>query len=164
MRRALGIASAVFIATSATAQDAPFDPVLPETCLAAGKAAACIGLGAELCMAGEAGSSNVGIGGCFAAELRWWDDELNRVYAAMIDLYGTRDAELRDLGSAAPPSVPALRAAQRAWIGWRDGYCAFEATTWGGGSGSGIAETQCRMQLTGEQALRLDARLAESGG
>lgn len=115
-------------------------------------------------MAGDYGGSQIGIGNCHEAERRFWDAELNRIYRALIVLFKARDAELDDVGSAAPRSLPALRTAQRAWISWRDEQCAFVASTWGGGSGAGIAETECHAALTGAQALRLDEILAGSGG
>lgn len=149
---------------AAAAQQVTFDDAPITTCLTQDGGTACIGLGASNCTSADFGGSNVGYGLCFGAELRWWDAELNRTYTALIALFTTRDSEMDGYSSAAPRSVPALRTAQRAWIVWRDAACLFEATTWGGGSGAGPAETECLMRLTGEQALRLDQHLAESGG
>ena len=69
------------------------------------------------------------------------------------------DAELKELGSAAPSPAAALREMQRAWTAYRDAACAYEASTWGGGHRGGPAANQCMMLLTGRQALALEDRL-----
>ncbi|WP_405108380.1 DUF1311 domain-containing protein [Phaeobacter sp. BS52] len=43
---------------------------------------------------------------------------------------------------------PALEAAQQSWEAFRDAHCAFVGTTFGGGSGTGIAILSCRISLT----------------
>ena len=70
------------------------------------------------------------------------------------------DKEVEAVGAHVPSKAAALRDMQRAWIGWRDAACAYERAQWGGGSGSGPATLECRMQLTGQQALALEARMA----
>ena len=44
-------------------------------------------------------------------------------------------------------SEPALSASQSAWQDYRDQHCTFVGTTYGGGSGSGIAVGSCRIEL-----------------
>ncbi|MCF6272200.1 MAG: DUF1311 domain-containing protein [Rhodobacteraceae bacterium] len=44
-------------------------------------------------------------------------------------------------------SVPALEAAQTAWLAYREQQCAFVGTTFGGGSGTGIAMESCQVEL-----------------
>lgn len=44
-------------------------------------------------------------------------------------------------------AVPALRAGQAAWAVYRDAHCDFAGTTFGGGSGTGIAIRSCRVEL-----------------
>jgi uncharacterized protein YecT (DUF1311 family) len=78
-----------------------------------------------------------------------------------MDLDKAAAAELQELGSAAPPPAVALREMQRAWIAWRDAACDYEVSQWGGGTGGGPAWSQCAMQMTGEQALALEERLAQ---
>jgi uncharacterized protein YecT (DUF1311 family) len=51
-------------------------------------------------------------------------------------------------------SVPALEASQAAWLAYRDAECEFVGSTWGGGSGTGIAISSCRIELTRD---RIDA-------
>ncbi len=43
----------------------------------------------------------------------------------------------------------------------RTAACAYEASRWGGGTGAGPAATACFLDLTGRQALALEARLEE---
>ncbi|OOY21374.1 hypothetical protein BMI86_02030 [Thioclava sp. DLFJ5-1] len=157
-------------ATAARAEGIPvtYDPQVITACLSAksGPArSACIGLGAAHCMTVDtAGSSNAGMGFCFGAERDDWDARLNAAYQTIVAQDGKMDAELKELGSAAPPQVPALKEMQRAWIAYRDASCTYEMSTWGGGSGAGPAGSQCEMQLTGAQALRLIARAEQLEG
>lgn len=44
-------------------------------------------------------------------------------------------------------AVPALEAAQTAWLDYRDKHCDFVGATFGGGSGTGIAILNCRVEL-----------------
>jgi uncharacterized protein YecT (DUF1311 family) len=53
-----------------------------------------------------------------------------------------------------PESVPALERAQAAWSAWRDAQCEFIGSSFGGGSGTGIAIQSCRIDLARD---RVDA-------
>ncbi len=132
----------------ASAQDMSVDPAITEGCLAVNGAApeACIGVAASVCMGALGGSSTLGMGACLGSEAELWDRRLNAAYGA---LRAGHDAA----------SADALRASQRAWITFRDLSCAYERTTWGGGTGGGPAAAQCLMQMTARQALALEARL-----
>lgn len=44
-------------------------------------------------------------------------------------------------------SVEALEKSQNDWNAYRDGHCEFVGTTFGGGSGTGIAIQSCRIEL-----------------
>ncbi len=44
-------------------------------------------------------------------------------------------------------AVPALEQAQAAWSAYSDGHCEYVGTTFGGGSGTRIAITSCRMEI-----------------
>lgn len=44
-------------------------------------------------------------------------------------------------------SVKALQAGQSGWSAYRDAQCKFVGTTFGGGSGTGIAIQSCRIEL-----------------
>jgi uncharacterized protein YecT (DUF1311 family) len=148
------------LALPAAAQDLPFSAQITRSCLAnaqaqQGSAQACIGIAAERCMAGPGGSTTVGMGSCLGQEWRFWDDLLNQNYQTVMAQAKAMDAEMRELGSSAASQAEALRAMQRAWIPFRDAACAYEASTWGGGSGAGPASAACMMELTAAQALRL---------
>lgn len=44
-------------------------------------------------------------------------------------------------------AVQALQAGQEAWVSYRDAHCAYVAFTFGGGSGTDIAEAACHVSL-----------------
>jgi uncharacterized protein YecT (DUF1311 family) len=44
-------------------------------------------------------------------------------------------------------AVPALEAGQAAWSAYRDQHCEYVGSTFGGGSGTGIAMRGCRIEL-----------------
>ncbi len=44
-------------------------------------------------------------------------------------------------------AVPALEASQNAWVAYRDAQCEAVGASFGGGSGTGIAITACRVDL-----------------
>lgn len=158
MRR--GLALALVLAAPAAAEAEAFTPAATEACLAAaadGARDACLGAAAEACMAGEGGSTTVGMTMCLDGEARWWDARLNAAYRAVMAAETAADAE----GFAgAPSAATALRDAQRAWIAWRDAACAYARAQWGGGTGAGPAGVQCVLALTGARALELEARAA----
>ncbi|HRO11469.1 lysozyme inhibitor LprI family protein [Amaricoccus sp.] len=160
--------AAVLLALPAAAQDIPFSMEATEACVAeaadlAGRRA-CVGRAAEACMETPDGQTTAGMGACLDAEWRYWDERLNVAYAAQMDLETATEQELEDLGSAAPSPAAALRDMQRAWMAWRDAACIYEASTWGGGTGAGPASAECRLQITGEQALALEDRLRTRSG
>jgi uncharacterized protein YecT (DUF1311 family) len=51
--------------------------------------------------------------------------------------------------------VPALTAAQAAWVAYRDAECEAVGASFGGGSGSGIAIRACRIDIGRERVARL---------
>lgn len=124
---------------------------------------ACIGMAATLCMnSHQAGYTTVGMGYCLDQELSFWDDRLNAAYGQVMARDKAVDAEMKDLGSAAPSLAEALRAMQRAWIPFRDASCDYERAQWGGGTGGGPATLSCLMYATGRQALALELRLSHA--
>jgi uncharacterized protein YecT (DUF1311 family) len=161
---------AVFLAALAAAapaigQEVPFSTEATESCLeaAADRAArdACVGLSASACIDTPDGYTTVGMGFCYGKELEFWDARLNAAYGTLMEIEATADAELKELGSAAPSASDALRDMQRAWIAYRDAACAYERSHWGGGTGGGPATADCLMRLTAAQALALEERLAQ---
>jgi uncharacterized protein YecT (DUF1311 family) len=160
-----GLALLLVAAGPALAEGPPFSPAATEGCLAAAAELAgreaCIGTSADVCVETPDGYTTVGMGFCYGAERDWWDGRLNVAYGALMQMETTVEAELEEYGSAAPSPAAALRDMQRAWIAWRDAACAYEVSQWGGGTGGGPAWSQCTMQMTGEQALALETRLAQ---
>lgn len=145
------------VAGHAAAQDLVFDPSHTLTCIAATPdhhaAEACFGTSAERCMSDTPGGySTVAMGGCMSAEAEFWDDRLNAAYRELRAQDQRQDAEAPD---HAPAQAEALRDMQRAWIGFRDATCAYEASQWGGGTGQGPAYAGCVMRMTAAQTLYL---------
>lgn len=144
---------------AAPAQTVNFDPAVAQTCLDRGGARACIGEATEACVTGTpGGASTVGYAMCTRAELTWWDDRLNGAYQRMLVQAREIDAQSPGQGTPDRPSdEAALRAMQRAWIGYRDATCGYEELQWWGGTGAHGAGLACAMRLTGEQALYLQS-------
>ena len=163
-RSGLALALMAGLAPAAVGQEVPFTPAATESCLAAAAdlpgRRACIGEAADRCVDTPDGQTTVGMGFCYGAERDWWDARLNAAYGALMEMETGVEAELKEMGSAAPSPAAALREMERAWIAWRDAACEYEVSQWGGGTGGGPAWSQCTMEMTGEQALALEARLA----
>ena len=109
---------------------------------AASTPASCIGSINEVCQSIPEGMSTMGMDQCEDRELAVWDERLNKAY---------RDA----LSGADPKYRDALRAAQRAWIAYRDARCAMPALENEGGSIVGPLTELCMMEETAHQALWL---------
>ncbi len=154
-----GIGLALVLASPALAQDLKFSREYSVDCMAELEGDAqltCIGASANACMADTpGGDTTVGMGGCLNAEWQYWDAELNDAYGELMTLYKASDAEAKAGGWTAPEQVAALKAMQRAWIGYRDARCDFERAKWGGGTGGGPATVQCMMEVTAAQTLLL---------
>lgn len=162
------LACLAVLPTQAAGQGVLFSPDATEVCLEAitelDARHGCIGTSATKCMDESSdGHTTVGMGDCLRHELRYWDARLNTAYSALVVREKAVDAEMAKVGSAAPSVFEPLRAMQRAWITFRDEACTYERAQWGGGSGGGPAAAMCLMQMTGEQALALETRLADRG-
>ncbi|MDG1339003.1 MAG: DUF1311 domain-containing protein [Paracoccaceae bacterium] len=150
------------LATPAMSQDLDYDPTVLATCLAQSDKASrhsCIGAASRACSETDAGRSTVGLGYCFSSEWEQWDAALNTAYQRLIVQSRERDADYEGATFQIKPSVPALRDMQRAWIGFRDAACTFEATRWGGGTGAGPASVECMMIMTVQQTLFLQSKI-----
>lgn len=158
---------AVLAVSSAEAQELAFSPDATLACLdAAGTDDTdaredCIGLSAAACASTPDGATTVGTRFCYSREADWWDQRLNDAYLALRRAETAMRSEMEEIGATVPDAPLALREMQRAWIGYRDAACAYEHTTWGGGTGGGPAHAACMMALTGRQALELERRLTE---
>lgn len=88
-------------------------------------------------------SSQVEIGACV-------QETGERVEAALniaLDIAQGAANELDEVTGRAA-AVPALAAAQSAWLAYRDAQCEAVGASYGGGSGTGIAIASCRIELT----------------
>jgi uncharacterized protein YecT (DUF1311 family) len=68
--------------------------------------------------------------------------------AALKSALGNAMAAAKELDDVTAPRrdvVQALTAGQDVWVQYRDKHCEYVGTTWGGGSGTGIAITRCRI-------------------
>jgi uncharacterized protein YecT (DUF1311 family) len=74
------------------------------------------------------------------------DAELNRVYRVLIDLVEDQQAVR-------------LRAAQRAWLPFRDAHCEVEASTYEGGSMRPMVLSFCMADVTRQRTAQLQAHL-----
>lgn len=86
--------------------------------------------------------SQVEIGACVREVESRVDDALTAAYGFAADAAGELD---RVTGRAA--ALPALEAAQSAWSAYRDAQCEAVGASYGGGSGTGVAITSCRVDL-----------------
>ena len=86
--------------------------------------------------------SQVEVGDCLA------DIEKN-VDATMGVALGFAMASAKELDEVTEREValPALEAGQAAWSAYRDQHCEYVGSTFGGGSGTGIAIRGCRIEL-----------------
>lgn len=142
------------------AQELVFDIAPVEACIRAGGGESCAGKASERCIeATPGGYTTVGMGACADRERAYWDGWLNAVYQQLYAKLAAQDAQVP---SYAPKEAEALREMQRAWIGFRDAKCGYEAAQWGGGTGAGPASVNCHLHETARQMLYLQSsRLGE---
>lgn len=119
-------------------------------------AQACIGRLAGACQEGGAGTT-LSITDCLAAETRVWDGLLNALWPEVVALARSQDA---GRGNGTPASEDRLRAAQRAWIGFRDAECGWAWQRWSEGTIRSIVAGDCQMRRTAERVLDFRAWLA----
>lgn len=144
---------AITLASGAMAQDLVFSPQDTLDCIASGQPMeGCVGASAEACVEVN-GYATVVESACYSREAEWWDGRLNAVYREVMRQSREMDSEN---GSYAPSQAEALRDMQRAWIGYRDATCSFEASQWGGGTGAGPAYNACILRLTADQVIYLE--------
>jgi uncharacterized protein YecT (DUF1311 family) len=136
-------------ALPAGAQDAAQALPAVRACLESDAPQACAGDFARTCMqASPQGETTVGMSVCALTEAEAWDQVLNETYAAL-------------LKTAPPESAAMLRAAQRAWVAFRDADCAQEVAIWGEGSMRQIAGAECTLARTAQRVTELrDKRAA----
>lgn len=107
---------------------------------------ACQTIVAQPCLERPGGETTAGMIGCMDRSRAAWDAALNAAYAKLMH-------------QESPGQRAALRAAQRAWIAWRDASCAYEASAMEGGSLARVIGAGCVAETTAERAIALVARL-----
>ena len=130
-------------------------------CLEAGKTSEarrnCKGVMATACMDGEeAGYSTYGMVRCTSAETQMWDQFLNVTYQIKIQRMQEMDTTEAEHFPDFANRAESLRAAQRAWIVFRDGECGLAYALWGSGSMRQIAGASCVMEMTADRAIDLE--------
>jgi uncharacterized protein YecT (DUF1311 family) len=98
--------------------------------------------------------SQVEIGDCVAAT----EQRVETSLATMLG-FATEAAKELDGVTGRAVSAPALEAAQAAWSAYRDAQCEYVGATFGGGSGTGIAISSCRIELGRAREAELRALL-----
>lgn len=71
---------------------------------------------------------------------------VDKALAAALEIAIRSARDLDDI-TGRDAGVPALDLGQKAWALYRDTHCDFVGTTFGGGSGTGIAIRSCRVEL-----------------
>jgi len=131
------------LAGPATAQNA-FDISGTEACMQEAisfeERQYCVGASARNCMENLGEAADMAF--CAGQEVEWWEARMN---ANLQDISGWPEL------SAAQRS--ALERMQAAWLAYRDESCAFQQI-FGGGQGS--QEAECRLWMTGDQAVYLE--------
>jgi uncharacterized protein YecT (DUF1311 family) len=98
---------------------------------------------------------------CAYADWQEADARLNAIYGEVVAAYRQIDQDLPpDLGSA----QDSLRAAQRAWIVFRDKACEAEGFAMRGGSAEPLLVYGCMRSLTEERTGHLQRMLEAQGG
>lgn len=122
-----------------------------EACLIeAALASSCIGEGAAACIFRDDSSAAVSVGPCLCAENAVWEARLASSMAVL-------DAEAAE-AFAERVGWEGVELAQvvATFEAYRETTCDMESVLWGAGPGAGPAWAACRMQVTAEQALRLE--------
>ncbi|EAU40217.1 hypothetical protein FP2506_11692 [Fulvimarina pelagi HTCC2506] len=115
----------------------------------------CIGAYADACMDTSEGQTTLGMTNCVRAESDAWDAILNENYQASMTEAKAVDADRSVSSSTDSEAAASLRAAQRAWITFRDAECARIFELYKDGSIRLPLTAGCVNRLTAERALEL---------
>jgi len=85
------------------------------------------------------------------------DGELNAAYKKAMAAAQKMDVEYKDMGEQYVGAVDALKRAQRAWIGYRDGQCELAGFEARGGSLEPLLVSGCLADLTRKRTAELKA-------
>ncbi|WP_046119694.1 lysozyme inhibitor LprI family protein [Ensifer aridi] len=92
---------------------------------------------------------------CADREYQTADGELNKVYKQAMTAMQATDKEFGDIDRAYVGAVEALKKAQRAWIGYRDGQCELAGFEARGGSMEPMLVSGCLAELTRKRTAEL---------
>ncbi|PIE15203.1 MAG: hypothetical protein CSA68_07585 [Rhodobacterales bacterium] len=101
------------------------------------------------------GSSTHGMVACIHAETLFWDEKLNAEYRVTMRMMREQDSADRAARPELAQREERLRAAQRAWLTYRDASCAFDDILWGEGSMRKIAKVSCLSSMTAGRTVDL---------
>ncbi|MDW9525179.1 DUF1311 domain-containing protein [Sinorhizobium meliloti] len=92
---------------------------------------------------------------CADQDYRAADAELNKTYRLVVAAMQATDKELGDIDAAYAGALEALKKAQRAWIGYRDGQCGLAGFEARGGSMEPMLVSGCLAELTRKRTAEL---------
>ncbi|PTX01884.1 lysozyme inhibitor LprI family protein [Pararhodobacter aggregans] len=145
----------LLLAAPVEAQTLALVPVVLDACRMTLTAAECAGLATRACQGDNPTTYSGTL--CLQAEYEHWQAAMLRALDAAEAVARQRDAaEQREEG---PSRVLGLIAVQGAWENFRNARCHYDALSWWGGSGAGMAEGSCLVRLTAAQVDDLE-RLA----
>jgi uncharacterized protein YecT (DUF1311 family) len=138
----------------------PKDRAALATCLDQAKAGAksaesCIGTVQDACAKEPGNESNAAMSGCIGREVAVWDERLNAAYKAALAGDLASQKAYRNGGARTLTGAEVMRAAQRAWIGFRERKCSAARLPMEGGSGAALLGGSCFLQETARQAIWL---------
>lgn len=111
---------------------------------------------AAVCMDSEdGGHSTLGMTNCALSEAQVWDKYLNLEYRAAMDALEAMDTDEAEFFPEFANRAESLRAAQRAWIAFRDAECGLAYAMWGSGSMRNIAGSNCSLEMTASRTIEL---------
>lgn len=94
---------------------------------------------------------------CADKDYQQADKALNAAYKKAVAAAREMDDNVKDMGEAYVGAVDALKRAQRAWIGYRDGQCEFAGFEARGGSMEPMLVSGCLADLTRKRTDELKA-------
>ncbi|CCE96859.1 hypothetical protein SFHH103_02364 [Sinorhizobium fredii HH103] len=100
---------------------------------------------------------------CADQEYQAADADLNKAYRKAIAAMQETDKELGGIDAAYVGAVEALKKAQRAWIGYRDGQCELAGFEARGGSMEPMLVSGCLAELTRKRTAELKELLEAQG-
>ncbi|THK38307.1 lysozyme inhibitor LprI family protein [Ensifer sp. MPMI2T] len=91
------------------------------------------------------------------------DADLNKIYKQAVAAMKAKDKELGEIDAAYVGAEEALKKAQRAWIGYRDGQCQLAGFEARGGSMEPMLVSGCLAELTRKRTTELKQLLEPRG-